>query len=98
MSINSQPNAITLIYSILESDKFLTLKESRKQFIANVLLLFLSIKGRINFLQLDYVNQTMYLGYPIQNTGNLSISVKNLYKLKAKVRIITKRNSGIKFD
>lgn len=33
---------------------FLTLKESRKQFIANVLLLFLSIKkGRINFLQLS---------------------------------------------
>ena len=53
MSNNEHPNAIALIYSVLESDKFLTLKESRKQFIANVLVLFLSIKGRINFLQLS---------------------------------------------
>jgi len=53
MSINKHPNAISLIYSTLESDRFLTLKESRKQFIANVLVLFLSIKGRINFLQLS---------------------------------------------
>jgi len=53
MSINKHPNAISLIYSTLESERFLTLKESRKQFIANVLLLFLSIKGRINFLQLS---------------------------------------------
>lgn len=53
MSINKHPNAIYLIYITLESEMFLTLKESRKQFIANVLLLFLSIKGRINFLQLS---------------------------------------------
>lgn len=53
MSINKHPNAISLIYNTLESESFLTLKESRKQFIANVLLLFLSIKGRINFLQLS---------------------------------------------
>jgi len=53
MSINKHPNAILLIYNTLESESFLTLKESRKQFIANVLLLFLSIKGRINFLQLS---------------------------------------------
>ena len=57
MSINKHPNAISLIYSILESDKFLTLKESRKQFIANLLLLFLSIKGRINFLQLSLFSE-----------------------------------------
>ena len=53
MSANKQLDAISLIYNTLESDKFLTLKESRKQFIANTLLLFLSIKGRINFLQLS---------------------------------------------
>ena len=53
MPSNEHPNAISLIYSTLESDKFSTLKESRKQFIANVLVLFLSIKGRINFLQLS---------------------------------------------
>lgn len=53
MPFNEHPNAMSLIYSALESDTFLTLKESRKQFIANVLVLFLSIKGRINFLQLS---------------------------------------------
>lgn len=53
MPSNEHPNAISLIYSTLESDKFSTLKESRKLFIANVLVLFLSIKGRINFLQLS---------------------------------------------
>ncbi len=44
------------------------------------------------------VNQTKYLGYTIQNTGNLSIAAKSLDKLKAKVRIITKRNRGVKFE
>jgi group II intron reverse transcriptase/maturase len=44
------------------------------------------------------VNQTKYLGYTIQNTGSLSIAVKSLDKLKAKVRIITKRNRGVKFE
>jgi hypothetical protein len=37
----------------LYSNEFSALKESRKQFILNVLLCFLSIKGRINFLQLS---------------------------------------------
>ncbi len=53
MPSNEHPNYISLIYSTLESDKFSTLKESRKQFIANVLVLILSIKDRINFLQLS---------------------------------------------
>jgi group II intron reverse transcriptase/maturase len=45
-----------------------------------------------------FVNQTKYLGYTIQNNGSLSIAVKSLDKLKAKVRIITKRNRGVKFE
>ena len=53
MLINKFPNANLLIDSVLCSRKFILLKESRKQFIANVLVLFLSIKGRINFLQLS---------------------------------------------
>lgn len=53
MSINEYPNAIYLIISVLKSYKFSGLKESRKQFIINVLLCFLSIKGKIDFLQLS---------------------------------------------
>lgn len=45
-----------------------------------------------------FVNQTKYLGYTIPNTGSLSIAVKSLDNLKAKVRIITKRNRGVKFE
>ena len=53
MSINKLPNAKSLIVNVLHSNEFSALKESRKQFILNVLLCFLSIKGRINFLQLS---------------------------------------------
>jgi len=53
MSINKLPNAKSLIVSVLYSNEFSALKENRKQFILNVLLCFLSIKGRINFLQLS---------------------------------------------
>ncbi len=42
-----------LITSILEVSRFKTLNNSRKKFIKNVLISFLSIKGRINFLQLE---------------------------------------------
>ena len=41
-----------LIIGILENNVFDTLNKSRKDFIANVLWHILSIKGRINFLQL----------------------------------------------
>ena len=53
MSINKLPNAKSLIINALYSSEFSTLKDNRKQFILNVLLCFLSIKGKINFLQLS---------------------------------------------
>jgi len=53
MSINKHQNAKALIISTLNSVEFSMLKDNRKQFILNVLLCFLSIKGRINFLQLS---------------------------------------------
>lgn len=53
MSINKYPNAKSLIISVLYSEKFSRLKIARKKFILNVFLCFLSIKGRINFLQLS---------------------------------------------
>jgi hypothetical protein len=57
MSISEYPNAKYIIINILKSDKFSKLKEVRKQFIIKVLMSFLSIKGRINFLQLSRFTQ-----------------------------------------
>lgn len=53
MSINKHPNVKSLIISALRAKEFSALKDCRKQFILNTLLCFLSIKGRINFLQLS---------------------------------------------
>ncbi|MBP8945556.1 MAG: group II intron reverse transcriptase/maturase [Paludibacteraceae bacterium] len=44
------------------------------------------------------VNQTNFLGYTIQKDGNLSIAKKSIERFKEKVRNITKRNRGVKFE
>jgi hypothetical protein len=44
------------------------------------------------------VNQTKFLGYTIQKDGNLSIAKESIERFKGKVRSITKRNRGIKFE
>jgi RNA-directed DNA polymerase len=44
------------------------------------------------------VNQTKFLGYTIQRDGNLSIAKKSIDRFKEKVRRITKRNRGVKFE
>lgn len=46
-------NIKSLISNTLISDSFNKLNKSRKKFIKNVFISFLSIKGRINFLQLE---------------------------------------------
>lgn len=48
--------------------------------------------------QVCEVNQTKFLGYTIQRDGNLTISRKSLDRFKEKVRSITKRNRGVKFE
>ena len=48
--------------------------------------------------QVCEVNQTKFLGYTIQQDGNLSIAKKSIDRFKEKVRSITKRNRGIKFE
>lgn len=48
--------------------------------------------------QVCQVNQTKFLGYTIQKDGNLSIARKSIDRLKEKVRKITKRNRGVKFE
>ena len=45
-------NFTSLIYSELKDDKFAKLSKPRKFFIAHILWLFATVKGKINFLQL----------------------------------------------
>jgi len=48
--------------------------------------------------QVCEVHQTNFLGYTIQKDGNLSIAKQSIERFKGKVRSITKRNRGIKFE
>jgi hypothetical protein len=48
--------------------------------------------------QVCEVNQTKFLGYTIQKNGNLSTAKKSIERFKEKVRSITKRNRGMKFE
>lgn len=72
MSDNNHPNAKLLIVNALKSSKFSLLKEARKQFIINVLMCFLSIKGRINFLQLSRFSEhcEQYFRINFENSFN----------------------------
>ena len=44
------------------------------------------------------VGQTKFLGHTIQNDGYLTIAKKSIERFKDKVRSITKRNRGVKFE
>ncbi len=48
--------------------------------------------------QVCLVSHTKFLGYTIQRDGHLSIAAKSLEHFKDKVRDITKRNRGVKFE
>lgn len=48
--------------------------------------------------QVCEINQTKFLGYTIQKDGNLSIAKDSIIRFKEKVRSLTKRNRGIKFE
>lgn len=53
MIIKVKSSFMSLIYNALSGDAFSEMKHLRKNFIAQTLWLFASIKGRINFLQLE---------------------------------------------
>ncbi|MDR0565668.1 MAG: hypothetical protein LBG47_01305 [Prevotellaceae bacterium] len=53
MNTSHYPNVKSLLYGVLENATFDNLKNCRKNFIVNVLILFAGIKGRINFLQMS---------------------------------------------
>jgi hypothetical protein len=91
MSVNKHPNAKALIISTLNSVEFSTLKDSRKQFILNVLLCFLSIKGRINFLQLSRFSKycEQYFRINFENKFNFQkFNLRLILDLKIKECII----------
>jgi len=44
------------------------------------------------------VNETKFLGYTIQQDGALNLSSQSTARLKARVRQITRRNRGVKFE
>ena len=68
--------------------------ESVSNFIENKLKLIVNREKS----QVCEVNQTKFLGYTIQKDGNLSIAIKSVERFKEKVRNITKRNRGVKFE
>lgn len=68
--------------------------ESVSSFIENKLKLIVNREKS----QVCEVNQTKFLGYTIQKDGNLSIAKKSVERFKEKVRSITKRNRGVKFE
>jgi len=68
--------------------------ESVSNFIENKLKLIVNKEKS----QVCEVNQTKFLGYTIQRDGNLSIAKKSIDRFKEKIRSITKRNRGVKFE
>ena len=53
MTITTDQRVMYLIINVLKNDIFKTMNKARKDFIITVLLHILSIKGKINFLQLS---------------------------------------------
>ena len=86
MTSISYPNIKSLIYSVLEkSTAFQTLKECRQKFIINVLLCFSSIKGRINFLQMERYTEKCEQYFRIHFENKLNFQGLNLDLIKEKV-------------
>jgi len=85
---NSYPNVKSLIISTLSRiSDFKTLKECRKNFIVNVLTCFSSIKGKINFLQMERFSNKceQYFRINFENAFNFQMFNLSLIKTRAKV-------------
>jgi len=83
---NSYPNIKSLIISVLENcNKFITLKECRKNFIINVLTCFSSIKGKINFLQMERFSDKCEQYFRINFENKFNFQDFNLTMIKERV-------------
>jgi hypothetical protein len=83
MTNNSYPNIKTVIINVLiKSTVYQTLKECRRAFINNVFICFLSIKGKINFLQMGRFTDKCEQYFRINFENKLNFQGLNLAMIK----------------
>jgi hypothetical protein len=86
MTNNSYPNIKSLIIKTLsDNPNFKTLKECRKNFIINVLICFSSIKGKINFLQMERFSKKCEQYFRINFENKFNFQDFNLAMIKERV-------------
>jgi hypothetical protein len=86
MTTISHPSVKHLITNTLSICKnFKTLKECRKNFIINVLICFSSIKGKINFLQLERFSDKCEQYFRINFENKFNFQEMNLAMIKERV-------------
>ncbi len=86
MTTISYPSVNRLIISILSAfENFNTLKECRKNFIISVLICFSSIKGKINFLQLERFSDKCEQYFRINFENKFNFQEMNLAMIKERV-------------
>ena len=83
---NSYPNVKSLVISVLSSvSDFKTLKKCRENFIVNVLTCFSSIKGKINFLQMERFSNKCEQYFRINFENKFNFQWFNLSLIKPRV-------------
>jgi hypothetical protein len=86
MTNNSYPNIKSLIIStLLNSINLINLKECRKNFIINVLICFSSIKGKINFLQMERFSKKCAQYFRINFENKFNFQDFNLTMIKDRI-------------
>jgi hypothetical protein len=85
MTDNRYPNIKSLIYSVLEKSKLNNLKDCRKKFIVCALSCFASIKGKINFLQMERFSDKCEQYFRIHFENKINFQDFNLTMIKDKI-------------
>jgi len=86
MTNNSYPSVKALTINVLSNCKnFITLKECRRNFIINALLCFSSIKGKINFLQMERFSDKCEQYFRINFENKFNFQGFNLTMIKERV-------------
>ena len=85
MTNNSYPSIKSLIINVLSKCMNFTLKECRKKFIINVLTCFSSIKGKINFLQMERFSNKCEQYFRINFENKFNFQHFNLTMIKERI-------------
>jgi hypothetical protein len=90
MTTGNYKSIKSLIINVLKCDSFSALKGTRKQFILNVLLCFLGVKGKTNFLQLSWFSTFCEQFFRIHfenrfNFQGFNLSLVSLLKIKESI-------------